>query len=53
MDEVDYKLAEDMLTIFNDIVKPRPDPIPSIPGAANIKIREAGIPLPFCLQMQY
>ena len=23
MDEVDYKLAEDMLTIFNDVVKPR------------------------------
>lgn len=40
MDEVDYKLAEDMLSIFNDIVKPRPDPIPSIPGAANIKIRD-------------
>ena len=40
MDEVDYKLAEDILTIFNDIIKPRPNPIPSVPGTPNIQIRD-------------
>ena len=40
MDHVDYKLADDMLTIFNEIVKPRPSPIPSFSGASNIKIRD-------------